>query len=204
MSLFVFQNSRRQLLSYLLKTVADARAHRAEHTSSGNPESESEKRRIDDLLKAVRAADEEIRNLEFWSDVKKVEKGAKGEEKIRLSRGTSGEEGLVGQIEDMMPGVEGGKGLGSPKQGDFEEGMKGISENAGLEQEGLKAVFESGGPERDGGLNTVDIDKISKQEDKKKKRKAKWSEKVKEKGKEKAETTGEDEDDVPVIDISID
>jgi hypothetical protein len=199
MSLFIFQNSRRQLLSYLLKTVSDARAHRAEHTSSGNPESESEKRRIDDLLKAVRAADKEIRNLEFWSDVKKVEKGAKGEEKIRLSRGTSGEEGLVGQIEDMMPGVGGGKGLGSSEKGHFEEGMKGIPEDAGLVQEELKAVFESGGPERDGGLNTVDTDEISKQ-DKKKERKAKWSEK----GKEKAETAGEDEDDVPVIDISID
>jgi hypothetical protein len=205
MSLFIFQNSRRQLLSHLLLTVKTARAHRASHLKSGTPESAAEKRRIDSLIKAIRAADEQIRNLEFWSDVKHVEKGKKGEEKIRLNRGTSssgeGVEGEFVEVEDITPGLKGGTELGwkSPTSPvDIGEDIKGIPDEAELENEGLKAIFDSGGPDREVERGYVSSDENVKVE----------REKGKGKGKAKAEDTeggnGVDSDDMPVIDISID
>ena len=50
MSLLVFQNSRRQLLSALMSTIDDA----------------------NNLLKAVEAADAECKKLEYWSDIRKL------------------------------------------------------------------------------------------------------------------------------------
>ena len=72
MSMFIFQNSRQQLLGYLLKTVDDASDHRDDHAQRGEAEGKAEKRRIDNLIKAIQAADKEVKNLEFWSDVKQV------------------------------------------------------------------------------------------------------------------------------------
>jgi len=72
MSLLVFQNSRRQLLSSLMDTIEGARAHRSKHIESDKPESEAEGRRINNLLKAVEAADAECKKLEYWSDIRKL------------------------------------------------------------------------------------------------------------------------------------
>ena len=72
MSFLVFQNSRRQLLEFLKKTASEAQKHRDEHDAEDRPESEAETRRIDNLLKAVRAADAQIKGLEYWSDRKRV------------------------------------------------------------------------------------------------------------------------------------
>ncbi|KAF1971265.1 hypothetical protein BU23DRAFT_185157 [Bimuria novae-zelandiae CBS 107.79] len=79
MSLLVFQNSRRQLLSTLMETIDAARAHRDSHQKSGKAENEAEERRISNLLKAVEAADAECKKLEYWSDIKKLaEEGKAG------------------------------------------------------------------------------------------------------------------------------
>ncbi|KAJ4360857.1 uncharacterized protein N0V89_001424 [Didymosphaeria variabile] len=79
MSLLIFQNSRRQLLSTLMETIDDARAHRDTHRKSGKPEDEAEERRINNLLKAVEAADAECKKLEYWSDIKMLaEEGTAG------------------------------------------------------------------------------------------------------------------------------
>ena len=79
MSLLIFQNSRRQLLSTLMETIDDARTHRSSHKESGKPENEAEERRINNLLKAVEAADAECKKLEYWSDIKKLaEEGTAG------------------------------------------------------------------------------------------------------------------------------
>ena len=79
MSMLVFQNSRRQLLSALTATIDAARAHRAEHLQNSTPENEAEERRINNLLKAVEAADDECRKLEYWSDIRRLtEKGRAG------------------------------------------------------------------------------------------------------------------------------
>ncbi|KIW74574.1 hypothetical protein Z517_11344 [Fonsecaea pedrosoi CBS 271.37] len=72
MSFLVFQNSRRQLLSYLKKTAIEAREHRKSHEQQNKPEGDAESRRINNLLAAVEAADAEIGALDYWSDRKHV------------------------------------------------------------------------------------------------------------------------------------
>ena len=72
MSLLVFQNSRRQLLSALMSTIDDAKDHREEHKKRGETENAAEERRINNLLKAVEAADAECKKLEYWSDIRKL------------------------------------------------------------------------------------------------------------------------------------
>jgi len=72
MSMLVFQNSRRQLLTSLMHIFDTASAHREEHMKHGEPEDEAEGRRIDNLLKAVKAADHECKKLEYWSDIRSM------------------------------------------------------------------------------------------------------------------------------------
>jgi hypothetical protein len=79
MSFLVFQNSRRQLLTYLKETANEARKHRQWHEKDHKPESDVESRRTDNLLAAVDAANSQIGDLEFWSDRKHVLKTADDE-----------------------------------------------------------------------------------------------------------------------------
>ncbi len=64
MSLFVFQASRRILLSLLAQAHSDAVKAR---DADKNPESQG---LVDSLSAAVKHADEEVAKLEYWSDVK--------------------------------------------------------------------------------------------------------------------------------------
>jgi hypothetical protein len=70
MSMLIFQNSRRQLLSNLMNTFDAAKEHRQEHKDRGEPENAAEERRINNLLKSVEAADAECKKLEYWSDIR--------------------------------------------------------------------------------------------------------------------------------------
>ena len=82
MGMLIFQNSRRQLLSKLMSTFDDAKDHREEHKQSGEPENETEERRINNLLKAVEAAEGECKKLEYYSDIRRLtEEGDIGTEK---------------------------------------------------------------------------------------------------------------------------
>jgi len=72
MSMLVFQNSRRQLLTSLMNTFDAVSAHREEHKKHKEAEDEAEERRIDNLLKAVKAADAECKTLEYWSDIRSM------------------------------------------------------------------------------------------------------------------------------------
>src|SRR4051794_33009733 len=72
MSMLIFQNSRRQLLTNLMNTFDAAKEHREEHKEKGEPENEAEERRTNNLLKAVEAADAECKKLEYWSDIRKL------------------------------------------------------------------------------------------------------------------------------------
>ncbi|KAH7136114.1 hypothetical protein B0J11DRAFT_480393 [Dendryphion nanum] len=72
MSLLVFQNSRRQLLSTLMSTIDDAKDHREDHKKRGEAENGAEEQRINNLLKAMEAADAECKKLEYWSDIRKL------------------------------------------------------------------------------------------------------------------------------------
>ncbi len=70
MSLFIFQNSRRQLLALLIRESESASSQREEHAQRGKNESADEQKRIDNVLQAVKAAEEQVKKLEFWSDVR--------------------------------------------------------------------------------------------------------------------------------------
>jgi len=77
MSLFVFQNSRRYLLTILMDRVNAASDHREEHEEQGKEENPVERQRIDSLLQAIDAADSELKRLEYWSDIRKVTRRGK-------------------------------------------------------------------------------------------------------------------------------
>ncbi len=79
MSSLMFQNSRRQLLAYLIHACNAAPEHRGEHLGK-EPEHDVQGRRVESLKKAVRAADEQVKSLEYWSDVKTMTGSEEGRE----------------------------------------------------------------------------------------------------------------------------
>lgn len=72
LSLFLYQHSRRRLLSSMLRKMSAASDHREEHQRREAPEFKNEKRKIDDLLRAVKVTEKEVQRLEFWSDVRGI------------------------------------------------------------------------------------------------------------------------------------
>jgi hypothetical protein len=77
MGMFIFQASRRSLLTHLLKIFnEESAAHEKGEVVHDSDQKPGRHRRRDDLEAAVKAADEEVKKLEFWSDVKDMaEKG---------------------------------------------------------------------------------------------------------------------------------
>ncbi|KAK6526329.1 hypothetical protein TWF694_004927 [Orbilia ellipsospora] len=77
----IFQQSRRQLLQNLLETLQNAKDKRRDREQGNGAlqeqaedfDDDEEKRYIDGLGRAVEAGEEEVRKLEFWSDIKQVE-----------------------------------------------------------------------------------------------------------------------------------
>lgn len=78
MSLFIFQSSRKQLLTDLLqrhdeisKQKKDLTAHSySGEDEAGQREHKFAEKRAEYLMKAVHAADEQVKKLEYWSDIK--------------------------------------------------------------------------------------------------------------------------------------
>lgn len=68
----MYQYTRRQLLSRMLERITSASDHRDEHQRRDEAESDKEKKKIDNLLRATTAAEEQIRALEYWSDIRDV------------------------------------------------------------------------------------------------------------------------------------
>jgi hypothetical protein len=76
MAMFVFQASRRVLLAYIFKKFNEASDENKMKTEAGGEANPDMKRRLDNLEAALKHADEEVKRLEFWSDVKDMaEKG---------------------------------------------------------------------------------------------------------------------------------
>ena len=117
MSQFVFQNSRRQLLSCLLHTVENAT--NTPIASGKKPETDpAASRRIDNLSKALHAAEQQAKTLEYWSDVQNVEK-----QELDSSEETEAfRSGILGARHD--PQHEGDDG------GDVAGDIRGISRSA--------------------------------------------------------------------------
>jgi hypothetical protein len=118
MSLFVFQSSRLQLLASLKHRFSVAAAHRDEHVKRGEPEDEHERKAIDNLLRAVEAADEQCKRLEFWSDYRSVAQhdgvlgradhshGLDHEWKETVQQGSSSDESSSSLVESKNKGKE--------------------------------------------------------------------------------------------------
>ncbi|KAK3714469.1 hypothetical protein LTR37_007775 [Vermiconidia calcicola] len=80
MSLFIFQSSRRQLLTDLLNRYDDtsARQHNLtqhdheDDSAAAQKDHDAASRHAENLMKAVKAADEQVKKLEYWSDIKSM------------------------------------------------------------------------------------------------------------------------------------
>jgi len=70
MALCIFQNSRRYILTMLSEKLAAAEKLRDEHTAHNEEISAQEQQKITNLETAVAAADEQVKCLEYWSDVR--------------------------------------------------------------------------------------------------------------------------------------
>lgn len=79
MKVFIFQASRRLLLSHLINIFNDAAEEVKKMTDEGKEPDPAKKQRLENLEEAVKHADDEVKKLEFWSDVKDMT--AKGEVK---------------------------------------------------------------------------------------------------------------------------
>lgn len=75
MGMFIFQASRRLLLSHLIKIfdeATDREQDALEAADLDEAEKATRQRRLENLKSAIKAADEEVKRLEFWSDVKEM------------------------------------------------------------------------------------------------------------------------------------
>ncbi|KAM0714789.1 hypothetical protein Q7P37_009253 [Cladosporium fusiforme] len=78
MDLFVYQSSRRHLLAELIHNFDDTTARKnslSEHTHTDEEtkkQHEAAAMQAQNLLKAVEAADEQVKRLEYWSDIKSM------------------------------------------------------------------------------------------------------------------------------------
>jgi hypothetical protein len=126
MGMFIFQAARRLLLSHLLKIFNEA----SDQQNEGGNEKDTDpinKRRFENLEAAVKHADEEVKKLEFWSDVKDMTekgetKGAVDESQGWDNRWTgldgSGPKDVISNhnlpgVEDCKVGEENGTAMGS-------------------------------------------------------------------------------------------
>lgn len=55
-----------------MEQFAQASNYREEHKAHNEEEGASEKTRTNNLLKAINAADEEVKRLEYWSDIRRI------------------------------------------------------------------------------------------------------------------------------------
>lgn len=72
MGIFIFQTSRKLLLSYLLNALHEATEQQKVDVESKQEPDATKLRRLENLEVAVKHADEEVKRLEFWSDVKEM------------------------------------------------------------------------------------------------------------------------------------
>jgi hypothetical protein len=93
MSLFVFQASRRVLLSRLTEVYDKTAAEQQKQKETNKTNAELD-RRVTNLGAAVKHADEEVRRLEYWSDVKGI--ANEGESKGAVDRGQGWDESWRG------------------------------------------------------------------------------------------------------------
>lgn len=73
MSRFIFQSSRKHLLAHLSQKFEEATdVGEAKGDGKSNPDEDSGTKRLKYLEAAIAAADEQVKRLEFWSDIKRM------------------------------------------------------------------------------------------------------------------------------------
>lgn len=158
MSQFVFQNSRRQLLTYLIHTVEETTA--SQYRGKQRESSPAATRRTENLERALKAAEEQVKNLEYWSDAKNVEKqeldSSEESEAFRMK--------ILGSRDDP----EKHKGDGG---GDVAGDIRGISDNAEASVDRTRVAISSppgqGGTQDNGDKNDTGTDVVGEREEKK-------------------------------------
>jgi hypothetical protein len=76
MQQFIFQASRKLLLAHLSQILADLSNQKDGTVDDDKEEDSARQRRLEYLEAAITAADEQVKRLEFWSDIKNlVERG---------------------------------------------------------------------------------------------------------------------------------
>ncbi|KAI1641393.1 hypothetical protein F4809DRAFT_7244 [Biscogniauxia mediterranea] len=101
MSLFVFQASRRLLLTRLIQLHDDV----AEDQKKGKPA--ETQRKADNLAEAIKHADEEVRRLEYWSDIKGMAESGESGGAVDCNKGwDSSWKGLDSSGATGVPGKE--------------------------------------------------------------------------------------------------
>ena len=112
MSSMIFQTSRRKLLAYLIQTELEARDKHVNAEKDAGPRSiDEEKKYIKGLNKAIDAAEKEVRRLEYWSDVKKVEKegyaGVNNADHLDSDPEWDAKEGCIGHEQEVLATTSG-------------------------------------------------------------------------------------------------
>jgi hypothetical protein len=87
MRVFIFQASRRLLLAHLLKIFNKASEEQETLSADAKEVEVVKKRRLKNLEAAVKHADEEVKKLEFWSDVKDMAKKGQTKGAVDESQG---------------------------------------------------------------------------------------------------------------------
>jgi hypothetical protein len=101
MSQFIFQASRRLLLTHLLSLYDEAFKRRDERVRNGMEEDPAETKKIANLEAAIKAADEEVKRLEYWSDIKGMAEKGKNKSAVDQSQGWN--KGKWTSIDDNGP-----------------------------------------------------------------------------------------------------
>jgi len=130
MRMFIFQASRRLLLTHLLKIFNEASEQQKK--SSEEEVDPAKKRRLEYLEAAVKHADEEVKKLEFWSDVKNMaQKGqtlgaadaSKGWDESWAGLDNSGPKDVISDKKvSGLDGCEPSEGNGTATKGDKGKG----------------------------------------------------------------------------------
>ena len=127
MAVFVYQSSRHQFLNTLFEALNDAIRQKDEDQDRSETETAMLEHRIDNLKKAVHTADEHVKDLEYWSDIRNAAQQAIGtghghnttELKDHIER-TGSLDGTSENLDRKTSEVE----------GELSEGIKGIPEQA--------------------------------------------------------------------------
>lgn len=120
----IYQTSRQNLQAYLRQTLEDATEKQDGHEGDDESEMEASTRKVNNLRKAVDAADEHINNLEYWSDLRaKTTNSSPTHASGDQAPVTTAEN--VGEIEKQA----------GEESAEVENEIKGIPEDAGISEE---------------------------------------------------------------------